>query len=681
MAQKFELVTEFEPAGDQPRAIAELLEGLQEKRKHQTLLGVTGSGKTFTIANVIQKINKPTLILAHNKTLAAQLYSEFKSLFPRNAVEFFVSYYDYYQPEAYIAATDTYIEKDSAINEEIDKLRHSATRSLLERRDVIIVASVSCIYGLGSPEAYNGMMIVLNKGDKMRRDDLLRRLVEVSYTRSDFDFHRGTFRVRGDTVDIFPAYESMRAVRLEFFGNEISDIYEMDPIRGSKIGPLTRIALFPGSHYVTPLDQKKEAIAGIQEELRQRLVELKSLGKIVEAQRLETRTMFDLEMMQEVGYCPGVENYSRYLSGRKAGDAPPTLLEYFPKDWLMVVDESHVSIPQIGAMYRGDRARKMSLVEHGFRLPSALDNRPLKFEEFEGLVEKTIYVSATPSAYELEKSGGKITEQIIRPTGLVDPTIEIRPATNQVQDLLVFCKERAKLNERVLATTLTKKMAEDLTDFLRNNGVRVRYMHSDIETLERVEILRDLRAGKFDVLIGINLLREGLDLPEVSLVAVLDADKEGFLRSRTSLIQTFGRAARHVKGHVICYADRMTDSMKYAIDECQRRREIQIAYNKEHGITPRSATRNNQNQVTDRVDGRADADYIDMTQAPVDESGKIIDPQKISSIVGKLEADMRKAAKELDFEKAAEIRDRLLRYREMELKWKTDKLASTNLGS
>ncbi|MBS1985208.1 MAG: excinuclease ABC subunit UvrB [Bdellovibrionales bacterium] len=675
MSDTFDLVTDFTPAGDQPRAIAELVEGLQHNRKHQTLLGVTGSGKTFSIANVIQKVNMPTLVLAPNKTLAAQLYSEFKTLFPRNAVEFFVSYYDYYQPEAYLPATDTYIEKDSAINEEIDKLRHSATRSLFERRDVIIVASVSCIYGLGSPEAYRGMMLTLTKGEKMRRDDLLRKLVEISYTRSDFDFHRGTFRVRGDVVDVFPAYESLRAIRLEFFGNELASIEELDPIRGTRVAALKRVMVFPGSHYVTPLDQKKSAMAEIQEELRQRLVEMRSLGKVVEAQRLETRVMFDLEMIQEVGYCPGVENYSRYMSGRKAGEAPPTLIEYFPKDWLLVADESHVTIPQIGAMYRGDRARKMSLVEHGFRLPSALDNRPLKFEEFEGLVNKVIYVSATPANYELEKSGGKIVEQIIRPTGLLDPTIEIRPAGNQVADLLVFCKDRAKKGERVLATTLTKKMAEDLTDFLRNSGVRVRYMHSDVETLERVEILRDLRAGKFDVLVGINLLREGLDLPEVSLVAILDADKEGFLRSRTSLIQTFGRAARNANGHVICYADRMTDSMRAAIDECSRRRALQEAYNTEHGITPKTVKKNLENQVTDRVEGRANADYVDLTQLPEDEKGKTIDPADIPSIIGKLENEMRKAAKDLDFELAAQIRDRLLRYREMELKWKNEKTA------
>jgi excinuclease ABC subunit B len=682
----FDLETDFKPAGDQPRAIEELTKGILEGAKHQALLGVTGSGKTFSVANVIQAVNKPTLVLAPNKTLAAQLYSEFKALFPRNAVEFFVSYYDYYQPEAYIPSSDTYIEKDSAINEEIDRLRHSATRSLLERRDVIIIASVSCIYGLGSPDEYNKMMLVLKVGDKTRRDDFLRKLVEINYTRSDFDFHRGTFRVRGDTVDIFPAYESARALRVEFFGSEIEKIEELDPLRGTKIASLRKVALFPGSHHATSADQKKIAVASIQEELRLRLGELKSLGKLVEAQRLETRTLFDIEMMQEVGYCPGVENYSRHMSGRAPGDAPPTLLEYFPKDWLLVVDESHVSIPQIGGMYRGDRARKMNLVEHGFRLPSALDNRPLKFEEFEGLTNQIIYVSATPGSYELQKTGGVIVEQIIRPTGLVDPTIEIRSARNQVQDLLGYCKSRAADGERVLATTLTKKMAEDLTDFLRGNGVKVRYMHSDIETLERVEILRELRAGKFDVLVGINLLREGLDLPEVSLVAILDADKEGFLRSRTSLIQTFGRAARNVKGHVICYADRMTESLKQAMEECRRRREIQQEYNLQHGITPMTAQRAGKASVTDRViaegnEAMANADYVDLTETPKDESGKAIDPGNIASIVSKLEADMRKAAKELDFEKAAEIRDRLLRYREMELKWKTDKLASSNLGS
>lgn len=685
--EEFKLVSEFKPAGDQPRAIAELTESIHDNRKYQTLLGVTGSGKTFTVASVVEKVQKPTLVLAPNKTLAAQLYSEFRNLFPHNAVEYFVSYYDYYQPEAYIASTDTYIEKDSAINEEIDKLRHSATRSLLERKDVLIVASVSCIYGLGSPESYLSMMVVVKTKEKIRRDDLLRRLVEVSYTRNDIDFHRGTFRVRGDSVDVFPAYETMRAVRIEFFGNEIESITELDPLRGTKLSKLNQVAIFPASHYVTPADLKKRAIQSIQEELRQRLVEMKSLGKLVEAQRLEQRTLFDIEMMQEVGYCPGVENYSRHLTGRGPGHAPPTLLEYFRDDWLLVVDESHISIPQIGGMYRGDRARKMSLVEHGFRLPSALDNRPLKFEEFENLVKQVLFVSATPSEHELLKSEGQVTEQIIRPTGLLDPTIEIRPATDQVKNLLVDAKERAAQGERTLVTTLTKKMAEDLTDYFRTHGVRVRYLHSDIDTLERVEILRDLRAGKFDVLVGINLLREGLDLPEVSLVGILDADKEGFLRSRTSLIQTFGRAARHVKGHVILYADRVTKSMQQAMDESARRREIQHAYNTKHGITPTSVIRSIDNLVTDRVGSddltqafkMVESDYLDVAKTSVHEQDKEMNIKEIVRMISDLESAMKAAARELNFEKASELRDQLLKYREMELKWNS-KMSSSSLG-
>ncbi len=689
--ERFELVTEFQPAGDQPRAIADLTEGILAGEKHQTLLGVTGSGKTFSIANVVANVNKPTLVMAPNKTLAAQLYSEFKALFPRNAVEYFVSYYDYYQPEAYLPATDTYIEKDSAINEEIDKLRHSATRSLLERRDVLVVASVSCIYGLGSPESYLSMMLVLKKGEKMRRDDFLRRLVEISYTRSDLDFHRGTFRVRGDTVDIFPAYETVRAVRVEFFGPEVSNIFELDPLRGTRLSALNKIAIYPGSHYVTPADTKKRAMDAIQVELRERLVQLRSLGKLVEAQRLESRTLFDLEMMQEVGYCPGVENYSRHLSGRPEGAPPPTLFEYFPKDWLLVMDESHVSVPQIGGMYRGDRGRKTSLVEHGFRLPSALDNRPLKFEEWEALIDRVIYVSATPAEYEIKQSKGKIAEQIIRPTGLLDPTIEIKPAAGQVQDMLVECRKRADRDERCLVTTLTKKMAEDLTDYFRNQGVRVRYMHSDVETLERIEILRDLRAGKFDVLVGINLLREGLDLPEVSLVGILDADKEGFLRSRTSLIQTFGRAARNAGGHVVLYADRMTQSMRQAIDESTRRRTLQQEYNAKMGIVPRTVVKGERQDVTERLDGAAvpkwveemaASDYVEVEKnEPRDASGKILTPDSIRDLVAKLEGEMKEAAKALDFERAAELRDKLLQYREMELKWRRGPRVSSSSES
>lgn len=689
MEQKFQLVSNFTPSGDQPAAIKDLVEGIRRGEKHQTLLGVTGSGKTFTIANVVQAVNKPTLVMAPNKTLAAQLYAEFKGLFPHNAVEYFVSYYDYYQPEAYIASTDTYIEKDSAINEEIDKLRHSATRSLLERQDVLIVASVSCIYGLGSPESYLKMMLFIKQGEKIRRDDLLRKLVEMSYTRNDIDFHRGTFRVRGDTVDIFPAYETMRAVRVEFFGNQIENVFELDPLRGTRSQALKQVGLYPASHYVTDADQKKGAISRIQEELRHRLVELKSLGKLLEAQRLETRTLFDIEMMQEVGYCPGVENYSRHMTGRPDGAAPPTLLEYFPQDdWLLIADECHVTVPQVGGMYRGDRMRKMSLVEHGFRLPSALDNRPLKFEEFESMVRQAIYVSATPAAYELEKSGGKIVEQIIRPTGLVDPTIEIRPATKQVQDLLLQCKEVIPKGHRVLVTTLTKKMAEDLTDFFRNQGIKIRYLHSDVETLERVEILRDLRHGKFDVLVGINLLREGLDLPEVALVAVLDADKEGFLRSRTSLIQTFGRAARNAEGRVICYADRITRSLQEAMDESERRRKIQIAYNAEHGITPRSTTRSKGELVTERLDPNgvplsaqkiSDADYVDIGADIFDDKGQSLKVEELPSLISHVEAEMKRAARELDFEKAATLRDKLLRYKEMELKWAKDYSSKTVL--
>ncbi|NCN27468.1 excinuclease ABC subunit UvrB [bacterium] len=674
--EKFKLVTEYKPAGDQPEAIKELVSSLNAGEKYQTLLGVTGSGKTFTMASVIEKVNRPALIIAPNKTLAAQLYSEFKGLFPNNAVEYFVSYYDYYQPEAYIASTDTFIEKDSAINEEIDKLRHSATRSLLERQDVLIVASVSSIYGLGSPEAYLEMMLVVERGQKIRRDDLLRQLVEISYNRNDLDFHRGTFRVRGDTVDIFPAYESARAVRIEFFGNEVEELSELDPIRGERLARLNKIAVFPATHYVTPADLKKKAVAAIFEELRERLVQLKSLNKKLEAQRLETRTLYDIEMMQEVGYCPGVENYSRHMSGRKDGEAPPTLLEYFPDDWVLFVDESHITIPQIGGMYRGDRARKINLVEHGFRLPSALDNRPLKFEEFEKLTGQVIYVSATPSDFELERSKGKVVEQVIRPTGLLDPTFEIRPATEQVADLLKSAKERVAQGDRVLVTTLTKRMSEDLTDYLRKNDVRVKYLHSDIDTLERVAILRQLREGKFDVLVGINLLREGLDLPEVSLVAILDADKEGFLRSKTALIQTFGRAARNAKGHVILYADRVTKSMKAAMDESSRRRVIQEQYNKDHGIVPRTIIKADRADVTDRV---SRMDYWEPPELPKDASGSELSVEQLREKIKELETEMRKAAKQLDFEKAAETRDELLQLRELELQWKSSKTPSSSL--
>jgi len=560
--------------GDQPTAIERLVESVDEGKKSVCLLGATGTGKTFTMANVIQRTGKSTLILCHNKTLAAQLFSEMREFFPDNAVEYFVSYYDYYQPEAYVPSTDTYIEKDSQINDEIDKLRHSATRSLLERSDVIIVSSISCIYGLGSPEAYQGMLLYLETGREMKRQDVLKKLVEIQYKRNDVDFHRGTFRVRGDVVEVFPAYEEERAIRIEFFGDDIEAISSVDPLRVVRIEKLSRITIYPASHYFTSPENWKAAIESIRVELRERLQEFRAQGKLVEAQRLEQRTMFDLEMIEEVGFCQGIENYSRHLTGRGSGEAPPTLMDYFPKDWLLICDESHVSVPQIGGMYRGDRARKMTLVDHGFRLPSALDNRPLNFEEWEKILNQTMYVSATPGEYELKKSGGEVIEQVIRPTGLLDPVVEVRPATTQVDDLLKEIRIRAERKERVLVTTLTKRLAEDLTKYYTEQGVRVKYLHSDIETLERIEILRDLRLGVFDVLVGINLLREGLDLPEVSFVGILDADKEGFLRSARSLIQTMGRAARNSDGFVVLYADKMTDSMKRAIEETARRRKI-----------------------------------------------------------------------------------------------------------
>ncbi len=584
----FKLVSDFEPKGDQPQAIEKLSKAVLKGVSHQVLLGVTGSGKTFTMANVIEKVQRPALVISHNKTLAAQLYGEFKELFPENAVEFFVSYYDYYQPEAYIPSTDTYIEKDTQINEDIDKMRHSATRSLLERNDVIIVASVSCIYGLGSPEAYHGMLLYLEKGMAISREEILSKLVEIQYERNDIDFHRGTFRVRGDVIEVFPAHEEYRAIRIDLFGDEVEAIAEVDPIRGKLIQPLDKVPIYPGSHYVTPPDRLQMAIQNIREELRERTEWFRSRNRLLEAQRLEQRTNFDLEMLRELGYCQGIENYSRHLTGRKSGEPPPTLLDYYPKDFLLFIDESHVTIPQLIGMYRGDRSRKETLVEYGFRLPSALDNRPLMFEEFEERVHQAVYVSATPSAYEMKKSSGRIVEQIIRPTGLSDPSLEVKPAKNQVDDLLEEIQKRVKKKERVLVTTLTKRMAEDLTEYYADLGIRVKYLHSDIHTLDRVEILRELRLGKFDVLIGINLLREGLDLPEVSLVAILDADKEGFLRSEKSLIQTFGRAARNVNGQVILYADKMTGAMDQAILETNRRRKIQEEYNKVHRITPQT---------------------------------------------------------------------------------------------
>ena len=659
----FKLVSEFQPKGDQPQAILSLSEGVLEGTKHQVLLGVTGSGKTFTMANVIEKVQKPTLVISHNKTLAAQLYGEFKELFPENAVEFFVSYYDYYQPEAYIPSTDTYIEKDTQINEDIDKMRHSATRSLLERNDVIIVASVSCIYGLGSPEAYHGMLLYLEKGMTIFREAILSKLVEIQYERNDIDFHRGTFRVRGDVIEVFPAHEGNRAIRIELFGDEVEEISEIDPLKGKVIKSLDKVPIYPGSHYVTPPDRLQKAIQNVREELKERLEWLKSQNQLLEAQRLEQRTKFDLEMLQELGYCQGIENYSRHLTGRRPGEPPPILLDYYPKDYLLFIDESHVTIPQLIGMYRGDRSRKETLVEYGFRLPSALDNRPLMFEEFEKRVQQIIYVSATPSEYEMKRSQGKIVEQIIRPTGLSDPLLEVKPAKNQVDDLLGEIQKCVKKKERVLVTTLTKRMAEDLTEYYADLGIRVKYLHSDIDTLDRVEIIRDLRLGKFDVLIGINLLREGLDIPEVSLVAILDADKEGFLRSEKSLIQTFGRAARNVNGQVILYADKMTGSMDQAILETNRRRKIQEAYNQVHQITPQTVKKSVRNILASIYE----ADYFTIPTVSDVEEG-YVSLKEIPMMIQKLKKEMKEAASRLEFERAAELRDKIQRLEEMELK-------------
>jgi len=658
---RFALTHDYTPAGDQPQAIEKLVRHLREGVKEQVLLGVTGSGKTFTMANVVERIQKPTLVISHNKTLAAQLYGEFKMLFPENAVHFFVSYYDYYQPEAYVPSTDTYIEKDSSINEEIDKLRLSATNALFERDDVLIVASVSCIYGLGSPEAYYGMLVYVEEGDRIKRKDLLDKLIQCQYERNDMDFYRGRFRLRGENIDIFPAYEEERAIRILLDDDVVAGIYAIDPLTGKTIEKLTRITIYPATHYVTPKERLESAVIGIEAELVERLGELRGAGKLLEAQRLEARTRYDVEMLREIGYCQGIENYSRHLTGRKAGEPPPTLMDYIPKDALVIIDESHVSMPQIQGMYRGDRSRKETLVDFGFRLPSALDNRPLTFEEFQQRVNQVIYVSATPATYELTRAKGHVVEQIVRPTGLMDPAIEVKPAKNQVDALLAEVKKVAAAGERTLITTLTKRFAEDLTDFLLDAGVKAKYLHSEVDTLERVAIVRDLRLGKFDVLVGVNLLREGLDLPEVSLVAILDADKEGFLRSNTSLIQTCGRAARNVNGRVIMFADRMTDSMKSTLDETDRRRKLQTAYNEAHSITPESIRK----EIVDLLSSIYEKDYYTVDMDGTEERG--MDPKKLSRVVKKLRKDINEAAKRWDFEKAASLRDRLVRLEQMEL--------------
>ncbi|MDP3569759.1 MAG: excinuclease ABC subunit UvrB [Archangium sp.] len=659
---EFKLVSEYIPRGDQPTAIKELTEGVNRGDGHQVLLGVTGSGKTFTIANVIANTGRPALVIAHNKTLAAQLYGEFKQLFPQSAVEYFVSYYDYYQPEAYVPSSETYIEKDSSINEQIERMRHSATHSLHTRDDVIIVASVSCIYGLGTARAYVGMAVKLVKGAELGRDALMKQLVDCQYERNDMDFHRGTFRVRGDTVEIFPIYEEERAVRVEFFGDTVERISEFDPLRGVTLGDVAKMTIFPGSHYVTEPDQRNIAIKQIRVELQERLAELKGLNKLVEAQRLEQRTMFDLEMMEQLGFSNGIENYSRHLSGRAPGEPPPCLLDYFPQNFLVIVDESHQSIPQIGAMYRGDRSRKETLVDFGFRLPSAMDNRPLKFTEWEQFEKQIVYVSATPSEYEINKARGVVVEQVIRPTGLLDPIIEIRKAGNQVDDLLEEIRVRAKKNERVLVTTLTKRMAEDLTEYYAEVGVKVRYLHADIDAIERTAIIRDLRKGVFDVLVGINLLREGLDIPETSLVAILDADKEGYLRSHVSLIQTMGRAARHLEGRAILYSDSITDSMKKAIEETERRRVIQHAHNLKHGITPTQIKK----AITDLSQFLYDGDAMALPMA-ADAGAVVLSKDEIASLIKKSEASMMAFADEMEFEKAAVERDRLIVLKDMDL--------------
>ncbi|MCF9045386.1 excinuclease ABC subunit UvrB [Acinetobacter nectaris] len=659
--QPFELVTSYEPAGDQPQAIQKLVSGIKKGMKNQLLLGVTGSGKTYTMANVIANLQRPTIIMAHNKTLAAQLYGEFKSFFPNNAVEYFVSYYDYYQPEAYVPSSDTFIEKDAAINDHIDQMRLSATRALLERKDAIIIASVSAIYGLGDPEAYMQMLLHIVENDRISRDDIIRRLVEMQYTRNDLEFLRATYRIRGEIIDIFPAESEQYAIRVELFDDEVDSIRWFDPITGKMIRKVPRVTIYPKSHYVTPKDNLQRAIGTIKEELKERIEFLKANDKLLEAQRIEQRTRYDLEMMQQLGYTNGIENYSRHLSGREEGAAPPTLFDYIPEDALLILDESHVTIPQIGAMYKGDRSRKENLVNYGFRLPSALDNRPMKFEEWERITPTTLYVSATPALYELEHAE-QVVEQVVRPTGLIDPEIEVRPVLTQVDDVLSEINLRREQDERVLITTLTKRMAEDLTSYLKEYSIKVAYLHSDIDTVERVKIIHDLRSGIYDVLVGINLLREGLDMPEVSLVAILDADKEGFLRSERSLIQTIGRAARNVKGKAILYADRITDSMRKAIDETDRRREKQLAFNAEHGITPRSTVR----QVVKEIDTGEVFDDETSTNIPIDtkltadEQHIVSDPKLLTKHLAKLEKEMLKASKELQFEQAAKIRDEMV---------------------
>lgn len=670
MDNAFTLTTSYTPRGDQPQAIDELVAGIERGDRHQVLLGVTGSGKTFTVANVIARTGRPALVLAPNKTLAAQLYGEFKELFPDNAVEFFVSYYDYYQPEAYLPNTDTFIEKDSAINDEIDKLRHAATMSLLTRRDVIIVASVSCIYGIGSPQAYQAMHIFFHQGDDYGRDTLLKKLVEIQYERNDTDFHRGTFRVRGDVIEVFPAYDSERALRIEFFGDEVEAISQIDPLRGVVLQKLAKCAIFPASHYVSTKENLERAVEQIRLDLEERIRLFKSQGKLLEAQRIEQRTYYDIEMMEEMGFCQGIENYSRYLDGRQPGEPPFTLIDYFPDDFVLFADESHITIPQVGGMYRGDRSRKETLVEYGFRLPAALDNRPLNFQEFESRINQVVHVSATPADYELEQAGGVFVEQVIRPTGLVDPPIEVRPVTaaeggaGQVDDLLHEVRLTVAKGQRVLVTTLTKRMAEELTNYYQELGIRVRYLHSDIDTIERMQILRSLRLGEFDVLVGINLLREGLDLPEVSLVAILDADKEGFLRSTRSLIQTCGRAARNVEGRVLMYADQVTRSMQGCIDETERRRAKQLAYNVEHGITPETVKKG-MRSILESIEEQDYAAVPQVAETLGDYGG---DLRQVPKLVKKLRKEMLAAAKELDFEKAAELRDRIKSLEDAELK-------------